>query len=296
MCDETARHMEPSTERLEPGHYGASNDFLKSLHAERRQRGPPPASPPLPPASHGGYHHTSAGNQTSVEVWEGMTNFTLSDVVVCRHGPQGRCLQCSGREPVNIPAATYATYCRAFHDIGHFTHPLAEEARRYAVPARSLVAGEIELSSFAPLIASLRVAPGERFLDLGSGLGRAVVAWALLLPQCTAAGIEIRQSLHDGAVGIVGGLSPELQQRVHLHCGDIFLCDWHEANVLLVNSTGFDDDLMAKVAAKVVHTVAGTRVITLSQPLLHCRGLELLSQAPYRMTWGNCTVYVYQRV
>merc|ERR1712205_25919 len=119
---------------------------------------------------------------------------------------------------------------------------------------------------------------------------------ALLFPQCTAAGVEIRQSLHDVAVGIVGNLSSDVQQRVHLHCGDCFDCDWREANVLFVNSTGFDDELMAKVSKKVAETALGTRVITLSQPLPSLPSqTKLLSQAPYRMTWGNATAYVYLR-
>lgn len=92
-------------------------------------------------------------------------------------------------------------------------------------------------------------------------------------------------------------MDPQVQQRVHLHCGDCFDCDWHEASVLLVNSTGFDDNLMAKVSSKVFETAPGTRVVTLSQSLSLTRpGLELLSQAPYRMTWGNCTAYVYRRL
>jgi len=94
------------------------------------------------------------------------------------------------------------------------------------------------------------------------------------------------------------------------HCGDFFECDWREASVLLVNSTGFDDNLMARVTAKVQSTNPGTRVITLSQPLPgsppHCDGqigptaappgFELLSQSPYRMTWGNATVYIYRHL
>lgn len=283
------------------GSYGVANTLLRGLHAEqaarRRQTDPSMAAESTQVGT--------APDQADIEVWQGETRFAMSDVVNCRHGPGGCCLQCAGRMPCNVPAEVYGEYCRAFQGVGHFSHPSPEEARRYCVPARSLVAGEVEFAAFAALVSSLGVVPGERFLDLGSGLGRAAVAWALLMPQCTAAGIEIRPSLHDAAQSILAGLRESTRQRIHLHCGDCFECDWSEATVLLLNSTGFDDALMARVAAKLSDTAPGTRIITLSQPLpsppgavTACppAGLTLVSQALYRMTWGNATAYVYRRV
>mmetsp|Transcript_73972 Transcript_73972/g.128346 ORF Transcript_73972/g.128346 Transcript_73972/m.128346 type:complete len:352 (-) Transcript_73972:63-1118(-) len=283
------------------GSYGEANSLLRGLHAEQaaRRRAADPSTAEAPTLA------TTPAAQSDVEVWQGATRFAMSDVVMCRHGPGGCCLQCAGRTACNVPAAVYGEYCRAFQGVAHFSHPSPDEARRYSVPARSLVAGEVEFAAFAALVSSLGVVPGERFLDLGSGLGRAAVAWALLMPQCTAAGIEIRPSLHEAAQSILAGLGESTRQRIHLHCGDCFECDWSEATVLLVNSTGFDDALMARVAAKLSDTAAGTRIVTLSQPLpsppgavVACppAGLTLVSQALYRMTWGNATAYVYRRV
>lgn len=283
------------------GCYGEANSMLRGLHAEqaRRRQVSVSSQAEVQVAS------TTAPEAADVEVWQGETKFAVSDIVICRHGSNGCCLQCAGRTACNVPACVYSDYCRAFQGVPHFSHPSPDEARHYAVPQRSLVAGEVEFAAFAALVSSLSVVPGERFLDLGSGLGRALVAWALLLPECTAAGIEIRPSLHDAAVSIVAGLRESVRQRIHLHCGDCFECDWGEASVILVNSTGFDDELMARVAAKLSGITPGTRIVTLSQPLpsppgaaAECppAGLVLVSKALYRMTWGNATVHVYKRM
>jgi hypothetical protein len=274
-----------------PAQYLASNHLLRGLHSERLARLSSQRSLPAV--------QSSCSGGSNVETWssEGSTRFALSDIVECRHGPAGRCLQCAGRSVCNVPVVAYSTYCRAFQDVPHFSHPTAEEARSYSVPSRSLVAGEVMFASFAALATILEVSPGERFLDLGSGVGRAVVAWALIFPGCTAAGIEIRAHLHERARTVVAALPDDVGNRVHLHCGDFFLQDWNEANVILVNSTGFGDELMTRVAEKLRYTAPGTRAVLLSQPFTagSCPGLELVGQAMYRMTWGNATAYTYRR-
>ncbi|CAE8615935.1 unnamed protein product, partial [Polarella glacialis] len=137
----------------------------------------------------------------------------------------------------------------------------------------------------------LRPGPLEMFLDLGSGTGRAVVAWALLVPGGIAAGVEIREALHETACEVAAGLDPTVQQRVSLRLGDMFHCDgWGDADVLFVNSTGFEAPLMSAVAKKLQEeTKATARVITLSQPFEEgsMPGWTLVHQSPYRMTWGN---------
>eukprot|EP00929_Paragymnodinium_shiwhaense_P109881 TRINITY_DN7645_c0_g1_i1.p1 TRINITY_DN7645_c0_g1~~TRINITY_DN7645_c0_g1_i1.p1 ORF type:complete len:323 (+),score=53.14 TRINITY_DN7645_c0_g1_i1:103-1071(+) len=286
---------EMEVEETGAGQYSAINSVLAGLRAVREDRqrdvaGKVPAAAP------------------DVEIWPSQTHFAMSDVVSCNHGTNGHCLECAGRSACNVPVAVYSAYCHAYQDVPHFTHPHPSEANSYRVPARSLVAGEIGFASFAALLQDAGVASsgGQRFLDLGSGTGRAVVAFALLLPSCTGAGIEIRPSLHDTATDVLKRLDKEVQQRVTLLCGDMFDCSWDEANVLLINSTGFDDTLMARVLEKLHRVHVGTKIITLSQPLpgpigqdggiAPPFGFKLLHHAKYRMTWGNATAYVYTRV
>merc|ERR1719217_1176937 len=85
-----------------------------------------------------------------------------------------------------------------------------------------------------------------------------------MLPDSTAAGIEIRPSLHETAVKVQSRLPDTAKHRVKLYCGDMFERDWMDATVLFVNSTGFDDNLMEHVLQKLHSAHCGTKVITLS--------------------------------
>lgn len=275
--------------------YDKVNDLLRNLHAERMGRQTPSTTPSTIQAGGSCPVADLQGGDVSIdsespdadltlteldhlEVWQSTTRFALSDIVQCRHGLGGRCLLCTGREVCDVPVTVYSAYCSLFQGVSHFSSPTAEEARRYAVPSRSLVAGEVEFPALAAMLASAGVSGGDRFLDLGSGIGRAVLAFALIYPACSAAGVEIRVPLHEQAASVASRLAPDVRSRVHLHCGDLFDVAWHEANILFVNSTGFDDSVMSRVTGKLRDVAPGTRVITLSQPLpsLHSTSLKLV--------------------
>eukprot|EP00928_Gymnodinium_smaydae_P007361 TRINITY_DN12653_c0_g6_i1.p1 TRINITY_DN12653_c0_g6~~TRINITY_DN12653_c0_g6_i1.p1 ORF type:complete len:319 (+),score=25.73 TRINITY_DN12653_c0_g6_i1:30-959(+) len=291
-----AKRMRMDTSSDEPmrGQYNLANSFLNSLHEARLQRQPAPRS--LGSAL-GSPLETRQAEVADVEEWSGQTSFVLADIVSCGHGTNGRCLECTGRQVTNVPVTVYSEYCKAFEGVRPFTHPGPLEAAAYAVPSRSLVAGECSFASFASLLADAHTSQiGERFLDLGSGVARAVIAFALLFPNCSSAGIEIRPSLHEVACSALARLKLDVQQRVSLHLGDMFTCSWSEATLLLVNSTGFDEYLMARVAEKLEDAPAATTVITLSQPLPSIApSFRLVHTARYKMTWGNATAFIYKR-
>lgn len=275
------------------GCYAASNALLRGLHAGRadRQRDAAAEAVPQPPRS--------LEPLDFLAPWPASAQFSLSDVVFCDHGPAGRCLRCAGRQVPSVSGSAHGLYQQAFSGIAAFSRPSAEEARRYAVPQRSLAAGEVVFPAFAALLSSLNIVAADRLFDVGSGVGRAVVAFALLYPSCSAEGVEIRPPLHEDALAALARLPPDVQARLGLRCGDAFEGDWRGFSVFFVNSTGFDDALMQRAAAKLeAEAVApGARVVTLSQPFPtgSVPSLRLVSETPYRMTWGNATAYVYQR-
>ena len=64
-----------------------------------------------------------------------------------------------------------------------------------------LVYGEFELDFFEQLLNAADAQPGQVFLDLGSGVGRIVLAAALLMPRLGCChGLEILPALHDAAI------------------------------------------------------------------------------------------------
>ena len=75
---------------------------------------------------------------------------------------------------------------------------------------------------------------------------------------------------------------------------------WSCFDVLLLNATGFDDALMEQCWRKLlerppVHrrVVKRRRVLVLSQALRHAAA-QLVGQRTFSVTWGACTVYLYE--
>mmetsp|Transcript_12240 Transcript_12240/g.16993 ORF Transcript_12240/g.16993 Transcript_12240/m.16993 type:complete len:104 (+) Transcript_12240:136-447(+) len=70
--------------------------------------------------------------------------------------------------------------------------------------------------------------------------------------------------------------------------------DWSDGNVIFINSTCFSKSLMEKIAAKAVHLVPGSCVVTLTQPIVS-QSFELLESKKYEMSWGDATAHIHVR-
>ncbi|CAE8611433.1 unnamed protein product [Polarella glacialis] len=228
-----------------------------------------------------------------------MTHFVLNDVVQCAHGPAGRCLQCSGRLVQNVPLQLYSGWCSVYSSPASSSTSPAPRP-----PGGAAAARELPFPALAALIACLAPEPGERLLHLGSGAGRALAAWALLVPRGAACGVESCPLLHGAALAAVNRLDPEVQQRVFAHNGDLFDMqgDWHQASAILVNTDGLDDNRLRRVAEGLVAAGPGARVVSISRPLCPDArsaplGFELARQAAYRTVGlGNTNVFIYRKV
>lgn len=271
--------------------YQAVNGMLHRIHAEQRARRQPGVPPSLLWQMQ---EHEALARADDLA----STSFTLSDVVQCGHGAAGRCTQCSGRTVENVPLTSYSAFCNAYcgpHPALAAPSILSEHCGR--------MSPELSFPAFVSLVASLVPAADECFLHIGSGFGRAVLAWALLMPRSAASGIEANLVAHRAAVAAVDRLSPAEQQRAHLHHCDPFSVqsDWRMASVILVSMAGFDDAAADRVADALRGAQPGTRVVTLSRPLSMNQsqlpaGFHLVRQSLYRTTGnGNVTAFLYRK-
>lgn len=271
--------------------YQAVNGMLHRIHAERRARRQPGGPPNL--LSQMQEHEALARADDAAS-----TSFTLSDVVQCGHGAAGRCMQCSGRTVENVPLTSYSAFCHAYYG-PHFASASPSVLSEHC----GLMSPELSFPAFVSLVASLVPAADERFLHIGSGFGRAVLAWALLMPQSAASGLEANLVAHRAAIAAVDRLGPAEQQRAHLHHCDPFSVqsDWRMASVILVSMAGFDDVAVERVVEGLRGAEPGTRVVTLSRPLAMTQsqlpaGLNLVRQSLYRTTGsGNVTAFLYRK-
>ena len=170
------------------------------------------------------------------------------------------------------------------------------------------VMSSIDLSAFAQADGGEldgRRRTGAVVYDLGSGIGNVVVGVALLAASgalCGVAevhGVELLPTLHAAAEealarlpAAAGSFAPSLPPTA-VHCSDLLVHDFSRADVVYMASTVFQSRVLAEfaeLAARVLR--AGTRVITLHEPLHHAafaheRVLESMN------SWGREMMHVH---
>jgi len=271
---------------------GQFNDSLRLLHAERlvRRRTLEPCQMQCELAMGSG---TSSGSRNHATPQLAMTNFSIGDLVSCRHGLGGCCLQCSGRVVENVPLELYSCFSQAYN--------ASSAASSSSVWHLQDAASELSFPAFVSLAACLRPDSSERLLHLGSGTGRAVIAWALLFPQAQACGIEGSINLHRIAVRACSHLAVAIQQRTFLHHADMMSTqdDWCQASVILISAASFSDAALSKVVKCLGRAAPGTRVVSLLQPLAAASGqaplgYTMVKESVYRTVGAaNVTAYFY---
>lgn len=159
--------------------------------------------------------------------------------------------------------------------------------------------------------AGVMQAPGvDVLVDLGSGAGKPVFAAAALYPFKRVVGVEILESLHRAALEVLERWDAEARPRLAAHHGgdtEVVLLqgdfldvrgvrDWPaEADVVVANSTCYDDRLMHRIGEAAARMKQGALVVTLTRhlpsPFFHVLFCEAM-----HMSWGEATVYIQQKM
>lgn len=181
---------------------------------------------------------------------------------------------------------------------------------------RDLVYGEFGFMSLVALFRKYSDQIPRRAVvaDLGSGVGRPLFAAACLRPDIDrCVGVEKLGGLHELATElgalydaelapVLGGLTLNPNPpRVELHRGDFLHgVEWRGANVVLVNSAIFSDELFDATEARAAEVLSpGALVVTLRRGFADCGHeyacWELLEATKRRQSWGMSTVYVHRR-
>lgn len=287
------------------------HDQLASYRAKQRQRQKKHAQ-----LESGKYGQSSVSSAN----WVLKRAITLADLVSCNHSHTGRCLSCSDHgsavllsDPDRQAHTLWAQdiFDRSFGGLTlDQTKQTADEEKErlvaHGVGPRELIYGEVCFRSFASLLEELSPREGEIFCDLGSGVGKAVLAAALLHRFRRVWGVEVMPELTALAHRCLARLSDESKHtdtggrqrqhsttpldRIRLDCGDLRDTDWSDADIVFVASTSFGPELMNKVAQGCLRLSQGSRVVTLSQalPPPARAAFRRLFHRPYRFSWGEC--------
>lgn len=156
------------------------------------------------------------------------------------------------------------------------------------IDAYEWVYGEIDFLSFAKLLNIAEAKPEEIFYDIGSGVGKAVIAAALLADFKKCCGIEYLPSLHKTSLKC----QKKLNASIEFAQANFLDVDISEADIIFVNATGFFAEFWQAVEHKLMTLKPGTRIILTSKSLPETN-FQLNFEQFMPMSWGMSLVRIY---
>ena len=150
------------------------------------------------------------------------------------------------------------------------------------------------------------------FYDLGSGLGKAVIAMSLLHHFKKLIGIEFLENLFKLSLGVkqnydksIGDKFDNYKQlfnfespnQIEFLQGDFLKHTWEDTSIIFANSTCFTLNMMNNIANKAnKECKPGTIIITFTKRLTNLSAdWELRDGFRRLMTWGIATIYIHRR-
>ncbi|EEH54407.1 uncharacterized protein MICPUCDRAFT_51323 [Micromonas pusilla CCMP1545] len=143
------------------------------------------------------------------------------------------------------------------------------------VPGDGWFYGELSWEGMWDVVALAEPKPGDIFLDLGSGLGKMVVAQSLTRDFAECWGVEILPELHDAAMDAPGKLRAAMGDdafdalpEVDLRRGDMLAADVSDADVIYCYATVFAAQVVSRLQAKLAAEMKpGARLVMISKQM-----------------------------
>ena len=186
--------------------------------------------------------------------------------------------------------ARFHLYRDVYRDVDGTGLSLRERSR-LSIDDNNFSYGEIEYLSFQQLLVETGAGDGQVLYDLGSGVGRAVVAAALSgIRFLRCVGIEALPALHDCAHDIIEEIQRCMSSRctghtqsshvltpnytlpaglplMEVRLGDMLTEDWSDADFVFVTSVSYSEATMIQLLEiAAMRLRQGARLVTLSLP------------------------------
>ena len=184
--------------------------------------------------------------------------------------------------------------------------------RRNNFSNAGLAYAEIKYSQYAEIFCQLyqhgleREGLAGKFVDIGSGTGKAVFATALLHDFKWIVGIEILDDLVEISNTILSdrwkqfilnGEIKEVDKRqidIKFVCGDASYIPWQDGDVVFMNATSFGEKLRASLTAVAEKMRKDSLLISVTHPL-NSKMFECVLALKMDVSWGSATAYVYKK-
>lgn len=160
--------------------------------------------------------------------------------------------------------------------------------------------GEIEFESFVALLSMAHPNDSTVFYDLGCGVGKAVLACAMVFPVKKSCGIEIFPNLYECALSQKKALEmlPEyhfVASTIEFKLGNILQYKLEDANLIFINATAFFADFWETVSQHLEMVKPKTQVLTTSKPL-RSNLFHVTTTTHMEMSWGIVEVYIQEKL
>lgn len=147
---------------------------------------------------------------------------------------------------------------------------------------------------------------GSKFCDLGSGVGKTLVAASLMHNFSSCHGIEMLESLHNASEWILDHYRSKVNQIVENEHPpemttsqgdflDLDLFDWRGVDVLFVNATCFGLDMLTQLMKLAAGLRKGAFVISVSFAIPG-KDFHLFEYSEQSMNWGPANVFIQQKI
>lgn len=168
--------------------------------------------------------------------------------------------------------------------------------------------GEVDCLSFMTILDKTHPKPGERFVDLGSGAGKAVMTAAITFDLGQSIGVELLPSLCELAKEKIkkarikltsdpsdfAQISLERLTRIEIITDDFLHVDLTHCDILFVNATCLNALTWQTIQKKLSHLKVGSRVIVTTKKILD-DAFQLTYQGRTLMSWGMNSIYIYTK-
>jgi SAM-dependent methyltransferase len=177
------------------------------------------------------------------------------------------------------------------------------ERERLDIHDTSFTYGEISPEGLAETLAIVQPKAGEVIYDLGSGTGKAVFCAALLYDWKKCIGIEFLPGLCQVSQELLKNFlkMEEIQQHfpdknfpIEFIHDDFLNVDFSDADIIHLNATTLNPVLWGDLTKKLNALKPGTRLIVCTKKLDESH-FEKIHEALHPMSWGDCTVFIYQK-
>lgn len=185
---------------------------------------------------------------------------------------------------------------RIYRDVDGFSLSFSARKNKNAI---EYTYGEVEFIPFIALLSLIKLESTAVFYDLGSGVGKAVLACAMVYPVKKSVGIEIFPQLCNSAREQITKLAmiPGYEKAaagINFILDDFNTANLDEATHIFINSTTLIGETWEKLSVRLNYLPNLKFVITTSKPLA-VSGFSLITQTEIEMSWGLVLAYIHER-